>query len=133
MSWCECGKCGEVFTGLGGFDRHQLVDYTAAIEVICQHPASIGMVRNRHGRWALPPDPRKPNPWADRPHDVIPGSGRQGEPAEVSSMADGDRHVKLHTRTGTEITEAQIEAWAAEAQRGYCTTCWKPSPCAQHG
>lgn len=119
MRACECPICHEHFTGITAFDAHQQVDYTAAIQVICQQPASIGLVRNHHGRWALPPDPRKPNPWA--------------EPVDVSSMADGDRHVKLVSRTGREITEAEIDAWAAEAQRGYCTTCWNPLPCARHG
>src|SRR5256885_1535645 len=42
------------------------------------------------------------------------------------------------TRTGHAASEDEIDAWAAGAERGYCTTetgsgtCWRPSPCPEH-
>jgi hypothetical protein len=65
MSACECGRCGEQFSGIKSFDQHQRADYKAGT-LTCLPPASLGLVRNRHGRWAFPPDPAKPNPWASR-------------------------------------------------------------------
>ncbi len=117
MSACECPACHRHFSSLGGFDRHQQWDRQTWV-LTCLDPASIGMVRNTHGRWAMAPDPSKPNPFRADP-DVIRGIER----------VTGETY---HTRTGWEITDEMIDAWAAEAQRGYCTVCWKPSPCARH-
>jgi hypothetical protein len=64
MSWCECPICENVFTGIRAFDVHQRVNYEAKHPVTCIPPYELGMVRNKHGRWMIPADPDKPNPWA---------------------------------------------------------------------
>jgi len=48
MSACECGRCGEQFSGIKSFDQHQRADYKAGT-LTCLPPASLGLVRNRHG------------------------------------------------------------------------------------
>jgi hypothetical protein len=63
---CECGVCGEHFSGVTAFDAHQRVNYEAEVPVTCQDPASLGMIKNRHGRWAAAPDPSRPNPWVGK-------------------------------------------------------------------
>lgn len=66
MSACQCAACGESFTGVRSFDQHQAIRYDRRPAITCRPPASLGMIRNRHGRWGLPPDPAKPNPFASR-------------------------------------------------------------------
>jgi hypothetical protein len=54
MATCTCHPCGQSFTGLTAFDKHQQVDYTRRPAVTCLDPATLGMVRNDHGRWGYP-------------------------------------------------------------------------------
>lgn len=54
MSTCTCHPCGESFTGLTAFDKHQDVDYNRRPAVQCLDPATLGMERNAHGRWGYP-------------------------------------------------------------------------------
>jgi hypothetical protein len=43
-----------VFTSLAGFDKHQDVDYSRRRPVLCLDPATVGMAKNKFGRWQLP-------------------------------------------------------------------------------
>lgn len=52
---CRCEACGEHFTSVSGFDRHQGLDLFG--DVLCYDPASIGLVC-KGGWWSYPPDPR---------------------------------------------------------------------------
>lgn len=45
---CGCSGCGEVFTSLSGFDRHQRA-------FKCLPPAQVGLIQKPNGRWSLPP------------------------------------------------------------------------------
>ena len=42
-----CRGCGEVFTSLTAFDRHQRHGH-------CTPPPSVGLVQHVNGRWSLP-------------------------------------------------------------------------------
>lgn len=50
---CGCAGCGEVFTSLTGFDRHQR-------RFRCLPPAEAGLVQHANGRWSLPPRDARP-------------------------------------------------------------------------
>ena len=52
---CRCGACGEHFTSVSGFDRHQRLADDGS--VICRHPDAVGLVQSA-GWWSFPPDPR---------------------------------------------------------------------------
>lgn len=54
MASGKCAACGEPFTGLTAFDKHQTTDYGSAKPVTCHDPASVGLVRDRNGRWGSP-------------------------------------------------------------------------------
>ena len=54
MSTAECAACGERFTGVTAFDRHQDRDYSRTPAITCRLPADCGLVRNEHGRWGFP-------------------------------------------------------------------------------
>lgn len=54
MSNCDCAQCGEKFTSLTAFDRHQDVDYKRKPIVVCRPPADAGLVRGDDGRWRAP-------------------------------------------------------------------------------
>jgi hypothetical protein len=56
MSACECPACGERFTGVTAFDRHQLRDYRETPAIVCLNPAEFGLVKNERGRWGFPLD-----------------------------------------------------------------------------
>jgi hypothetical protein len=56
MATADCAPCGERFTGVTSFDRHQDRDYSRRPAVICRPPADCGLVRNEHGRWGFPLD-----------------------------------------------------------------------------
>lgn len=56
MAAADCAACGERFTGVTPFDRHQDRDYTRTPPIICRPPADCGLVRNEHGRWGFPLD-----------------------------------------------------------------------------
>lgn len=49
-SGCRC--CGEVFTSLGGFDKHW--QGWKQREGKCQPPANVGLVQSANGRWHFP-------------------------------------------------------------------------------
>lgn len=51
-----CGHCGEVFSGLTGFDAHQQWDRDERDEMVltCLDPLALGMEKNRMGRWHYP-------------------------------------------------------------------------------
>ena len=51
---CTCAPCGREFAGLTAFDKHQDANYKRTPAVICQDPASLGMILNPHGRWGFP-------------------------------------------------------------------------------
>ena len=44
---CGCRGCGEVFTSLTGFDRHQR-------GFRCLPPAGVGLVQRADGKWSFP-------------------------------------------------------------------------------
>lgn len=46
-----CGGCGEVFTSLYGFDRHQR---RIGGVLTCLPPGECGLERKANGRWGLP-------------------------------------------------------------------------------
>jgi hypothetical protein len=48
LGTCGCRRCGEVFTSLTGFERHQRKGK-------CLDPAEIGLVQRPNGRWSFPP------------------------------------------------------------------------------
>ena len=48
---CGCARCGEVFTCLTAFDRHQRLRNGA---IACLPPAAAGMTQRKNGRWSLP-------------------------------------------------------------------------------
>jgi hypothetical protein len=54
MASGQCAACGEDFTGLGPFDKHQVIAYGTDKPVTCLDPASVGLVKNEHGRWGTP-------------------------------------------------------------------------------
>ena len=54
MSACTCSPCGQSFTGLTAFDKHQDVDYDRRPAVQCLDPATVGLVRQSSGRWGFP-------------------------------------------------------------------------------
>jgi hypothetical protein len=56
MSACECAACGERFTGVTAFDRHQRRDYGQTPAVTCLNPAASGLALNAYGRWGFPLD-----------------------------------------------------------------------------
>jgi len=51
-----CSRCLEVFTSLGGFDKHQKTAYGTDNPVTCLDPAELGMVKNKRGQWTTPYD-----------------------------------------------------------------------------
>lgn len=53
-SECRCAVCGQTFTGLSLFDKHQTADYTRRPAVVCAPPASLGLVQNGRGTWGTP-------------------------------------------------------------------------------
>ena len=56
MAACTCNPCGRPFAGVGAFDEHQAVNYSRRPAVTCRNPETLGMVRNRAGRWGYPLD-----------------------------------------------------------------------------
>ncbi len=52
-----CRRCGEVFTSLGGFDRHR-----SQRRGVCVPPASVGLVQHANGRWSFPDRVREAEP-----------------------------------------------------------------------
>jgi len=56
MAWSQCASCGETFTSLTGFDRHQDWDYKRRPMLICREPSSIGMIQRNNGMWSIPLD-----------------------------------------------------------------------------
>jgi hypothetical protein len=56
LASADCAACGESFSGVTSFDRHQDRDYTRTPAVICRPPAERGLERNKHGRWSFPLD-----------------------------------------------------------------------------
>jgi hypothetical protein len=54
LSAAECAACGERFTGVTSFDRHQDRDYSRQPAIICRPPVDCGLVRNERGRWGSP-------------------------------------------------------------------------------
>jgi hypothetical protein len=56
MASGKCAACSEEFSGLTAFDKHQTTDYGSPKPVTCHDPASVGLVRDRNGRWGSPAD-----------------------------------------------------------------------------
>jgi hypothetical protein len=54
MAAGACAGCGESFSGLTAFDKHQTTDYGSPKPVTCHDPASAGLVRDSRGRWGFP-------------------------------------------------------------------------------
>ena len=54
---CQCGRCGNAFTSVSGFDKHQRLAKDGS--VICLSPDAVGLVLN-DGWWSAPRDPRFP-------------------------------------------------------------------------
>lgn len=48
-----CGQCREVFNSVSAFDRHQTMEPNG--DVVCWEPGSLGMVRDKTGRWIVAP------------------------------------------------------------------------------
>lgn len=90
MSTSACSPCGEIFTGLTAFDRHQDVDYSRRPAVTCLDPASVGLVRNDLGRWGEPLDAagreRLANLAASR---AVPGVSGTPQGSEGSDLSYG--------------------------------------------
>lgn len=45
---CFCTGCGEYFTTVGNFDRHQLINKP------CRHPRDVGLIQDAQGYWQMP-------------------------------------------------------------------------------
>ena len=49
---CLCGACGEIFQGVGGFDKHR---YGEGLDRHCRTPdelTQMGMFINSKGKWS---------------------------------------------------------------------------------
>jgi hypothetical protein len=60
-----CRGCGEVFAGLGLFDKHQSWGQgeDGQLHLTCLDPATLGMEKNAQGRWFIPRPEGAPNWW----------------------------------------------------------------------
>jgi hypothetical protein len=54
MSICTCAVCGEQFTALSTFDKHQDVDFSRRPAVQCLPPQAVGLVQDSRQRWHAP-------------------------------------------------------------------------------
>ena len=54
MSWCQCAACGQTFTSLTSFDRHQDWNYKRKPMLVCRLPASMGLIQGANGMWRVP-------------------------------------------------------------------------------
>ncbi len=54
MASGTCAACGEAFTGLTAFDRHQTTAYGTDQPVTCHEPSTRGLVKQESGRWGFP-------------------------------------------------------------------------------
>lgn len=70
-SYALCQGCGELFSSVSSFDRHQIEGYGKdGYQVRCAPPAQRGLVADpgRHGAWSTgttkgrPPPPRRDRP-----------------------------------------------------------------------
>lgn len=52
----RCGQCTDVFNSVSAFDLHQTIDPMG--NVVCWESESIGMVRDKFGRWVTRLDDR---------------------------------------------------------------------------
>lgn len=78
-----CAGCGNVFTSVTGFDRHQRLRPAAeGGGVICLDPAELGMVRDGAGRWKMPASQSK--------LDHIAAHHEAPEPAPGDTAGDPD-------------------------------------------
>lgn len=62
---CFCTACGEYFTTVGNFDRHQPVTGT------CWNPAERGMVQDAMGYWQMPGPDRAIYPSGNAPDEPL--------------------------------------------------------------
>jgi hypothetical protein len=103
--------------------------------------AALGAPQEARGGAPFPGPTQAPAGGAAATPDGLPGPA----PAATSQFTFEQGAVRVDmaalaatTRTGHEASEDEIGAWAAEAERGYCTTetgsgtCWRPSPCPEH-
>jgi hypothetical protein len=93
---CLCCQCGEYFTTVRNFDRHQRLDRQTG-DTICLDPAAVGLVLTAYGYWQLPPSAMPFAGAAERTE--------RGESAAMGADALQDDRARNFTSAGVVVFE----------------------------
>jgi hypothetical protein len=99
MASGKCAACSEEFSGLTAFDKHQTTDYGSPKPVTCHDPASVGLVRDRNGRWGFPATEASRDYFAsmraEREAPGVPATPQDHEAAESATAPHCDHGPEL--------------------------------------